>query len=87
MDGCHLGHGPGGGDHRRGGVPVAHAPVSVHGTRGGRVHHRSASPQGTRGPIYRGIKGPTSHLVNQHALNWIVEGERHAELGGHTTGW
>ena len=25
---------------------------------------------------YRGIKGPTSHLVNQHALNWIVEGLR-----------
>ena len=24
--------------------------------------------------LYRGIKGPTSHLVNQHALNWIVEG-------------
>ena len=23
---------------------------------------------------YRGIKGPTSHLVNQHALSWIVEG-------------
>ena len=22
--------------------------------------------------LYRGIKGPTSHLVNQHALNWIV---------------
>ena len=26
--------------------------------------------------LYRGIKGPTSHLVNQHALNWIVEGLR-----------
>ena len=25
---------------------------------------------------YRGIKGPTSHLVNQHAPNWIVEGLR-----------
>ena len=24
--------------------------------------------------LYRGIKGPTSHLVNQHALSWIVEG-------------
>ena len=24
----------------------------------------------------RGIKGPTSHLVNQHALNWNVEGLR-----------
>ena len=23
--------------------------------------------------LYRGIKGPTSHLVNQHALIWIVE--------------
>ena len=26
--------------------------------------------------LYRGIKGRTSHLVNQHALNWIVEGLR-----------
>ena len=26
--------------------------------------------------LYCGIKGPTSHLVNQHALNWIVEGLR-----------
>ena len=26
--------------------------------------------------LYRGIKGPTSHLVNQHALTWIVEGLR-----------
>ena len=26
--------------------------------------------------LYRGIKGLTSHLVNQHALNWIVEGLR-----------
>ena len=24
--------------------------------------------------LYRGIKGPASHLVNQHALNWIMEG-------------
>ena len=29
-----------------------------------------------REALYRGIKGPTSHLVNQHALNWIVEGLR-----------
>ena len=26
--------------------------------------------------LYRGIKGPTSHLVNQHALSWLVEGLR-----------
>ena len=26
--------------------------------------------------LYRRIKGPTSHLVNQHALSWIVEGLR-----------
>ena len=26
--------------------------------------------------LYPGIKGPTSHLVSQHALNWIVEGLR-----------
>ena len=26
--------------------------------------------------LYRGIKGPTSHLVNQHALSWIMEGLR-----------
>ena len=26
--------------------------------------------------LYRGIKAPISHLVNQHALNWIVEGLR-----------
>ena len=26
--------------------------------------------------LYRGVKGPTSHLVNQHALSWIVEGLR-----------
>ena len=34
--------------------------------------------------LYRGIKGPTSHLVNQHALNWIVEGLRRlpGRMGG-----
>ena len=26
--------------------------------------------------LYCGIKGPTSHLLNQHALSWIVEGLR-----------
>ena len=26
--------------------------------------------------LYRGIKGPTSHLVNRHAMSWIVEGLR-----------
>ena len=26
--------------------------------------------------LYRGIKGPTSHFINQHALNWVVEGLR-----------
>ena len=36
--------------------------------------------------LYRGIKGATSHLVNQHALNWIVEGLRRPPRrigGGH----
>ena len=23
--------------------------------------------------LCRGIKGPTSHFINQHALNWLVE--------------
>ena len=34
--------------------------------------------------LYRGIKGPTSHLVNQHALSWIVEGlrRRPRRIGG-----
>ena len=34
--------------------------------------------------LYRGIKGSTSHLVNQYALNWIVEGLRRLprRLGG-----
>ena len=50
-DGCHLRHGPGGRDHRRGGIPVAHAPVSVHRTRGACIHHLSASLQGTGGPV------------------------------------
>ena len=26
--------------------------------------------------LYRGIKGPTSHFINQHAVNWVVEGLR-----------
>ena len=26
--------------------------------------------------LYRGIKGPTSHFINQHTLNWVVEGLR-----------
>ena len=51
VDGCHLRHGPGGRDHPRSGIPVAHAPVGVHGARGGCVHHRSASPQGAGGPV------------------------------------
>ena len=36
--------------------------------------------------LYRGIKGPTSHLVNQHALSWMVEGLRrlpHRVVGSH----
>ena len=34
--------------------------------------------------LYRDIKGPTSHLVNQHALNWLVDGLRRLprRLGG-----
>ena len=34
--------------------------------------------------LYRGIKGPTSHLVTQHALSWIVEGLRRLprQVGG-----
>ena len=34
--------------------------------------------------LYYGIKGPTSHLVNQQALSWIVEGLRRLprRLGG-----
>ena len=34
--------------------------------------------------LYRGIKGPTSHMVNQHTLNCIVEGLRrlHRRVGG-----
>ena len=37
--------------------------------------------------LYRGIKGRTSHLVNQHALNWIVEGLRRLprRVGGATS--
>ena len=45
-------------------VPVVHASII-----GG--HLRRAQET-----LYRGIKGPTSHLVNQHALSWIVEGLR-----------
>ena len=38
--------------------------------------------------LYRGIKGLTSHLVNHHALNWILEGLRRLprRMGGPTTG-
>ena len=34
--------------------------------------------------LYRGIKGPTSHLVNERSLNWIVEGLRRVprRIGG-----
>ena len=31
--------------------------------------------------LYRGIKGLTSHLVDQHALNWIVDGLRRLPRG------
>ena len=29
-----------------------------------------------QGAVYRGSKGPTSHFINQHALNWVVQGMR-----------
>ena len=51
-------------------------PLSSH-----TVHVVDASIIGThlrkaQEAVYRGSKGPTPHLVNQHALNWIVEGLR-----------
>ena len=36
------------------------------------VAHLRTAPE----VVYRGIKGPTSHLVNQQALNWMVGGLR-----------
>ena len=71
MDGCHPRH-----------VPEAeiigaaayllHTPLSGHTVHvvdasiiGAHVHRAQAA-------LYRSIKGPTSHPVNQHALNWIV---------------
>ena len=63
---------------------LLHTPPSGH-----RVHVVDASIIGAhlrraQEALYRGIKGPTSHLVNQHALNWIVEGLRRLPhiLGG-----
>ena len=40
--------------------------------------------RGAQEALYRGISGRTSHLVNQHALNWIVEKLRRLprRLGG-----
>ena len=51
VGGRHPRHGPAGGDHRRGGIPVAHAPVGMHGARGGCLHHWSAPAQGSGGPV------------------------------------
>ena len=55
---------------------LLHTPPSGHG-----VHIVDASMIGAhlrraQEALYRDIKGPTPHLVNQHALNWIVEGLR-----------
>ena len=42
------------------------------------VHMALASIIGAhlRRALRRGIKGPTSHFVNEHALNWVLEGFR-----------
>ena len=60
----------------RGAAYLLHTPPSVH-----IVHIVDASILGAHlrrahKALYRGIKGPSSHPVNQHALNWIVEGLR-----------
>ena len=47
----------------------------MHGARG-RCSIIGAHLRRAQEAPYRGIKGPTSHLVNQQALNWIVEGLR-----------
>ena len=53
---------------------VLHTPPSSH-----TVHVVDASITGAhlrraQAALYRGIKIPTSHVINQHALNWVVEG-------------
>ena len=55
---------------------LLHTPPSSH-----RVYVVDASIRGAQlwrahEALYRGIKGPTSRLVNQHVLNWIVDGLR-----------
>ena len=55
---------------------LIHTPPSGH-----TVHIVDASMIGAhmrraQEALYRGIKGPTPHMVNQHALNWILEGLR-----------
>ena len=55
---------------------LLHTPPSactVHVVDASIVGGHLRRPQET---LYRGIKGPTSHLVSQHALSWIVEGLR-----------
>ena len=63
---------------------LLHTPPSCH-----TVHVVDASIIGAhlhraQEALYRGIKGPTSHLVNKPALNWIMEGLRRlpCRIGG-----
>ena len=83
MDGCHPCHGPLG-EIIGAAAYLLHIPPSdcwVHVVDASIVgaHIRKAQEA-----LYRGIKEPTSHLVNQHALNWIGEGLRRLQrkVGG-----
>ena len=61
------------------GQPVHVVDASIIGAHLHRAHE-------THGP---GIKGPTSHVVNQHAMNWTVDELRRLRrrIGGPTTGY
>ena len=53
---------------------VLHTPPSGHSVHVGDASIIVAHLRRASEALYRGIKGRTCHLVNQHALNWIVEG-------------
>ena len=52
---------------------LLHTPMSSHIVLVLDVSIIGAHLRRAQETLYRGIKGPTSHLVNQHALNWIME--------------
>ena len=63
---------------------LLHTPLSSHTVYVVDAYIMGAHPCRAQDARYCGIKGPTSHFINRHALSWVVEGLRRlpSRVGG-----